>query len=116
MSLAAYQLARNITESPRSTEARLMREITGELIAARDAGRTGPLLMPVLFRNRTVWGAFADACSTRGNRLPDGLRASIISIGLWVERYTSEVVTGRDTIDPLIEVNRAIIEGLEGHG
>ncbi len=31
---------------------------------------------------------------------------------MWVDKYTSQVITGRDTIDDLIVVNRAIIEGL----
>jgi flagellar protein FlaF len=40
------------------------------------------------------------------------LRAGIISIGLWVDRFTSDVVAGREPIDPLIGVNRAILDGL----
>lgn len=112
MSLNAYQRARTITESPRSTERRLMLQITGDMIAARDAGLTGLALAPVLFRNREVWNAFSDACATTGNRLPNGLRASIISIGLWVERYSSAVIAGRDDVGPLIDVNREVIDGL----
>lgn len=112
MSLNAYQRTRTITETARSTERRLMMQITGDLIAARDAGKAGAALMPALFRNRELWSALASACAARGNALPDTLRASIVSIGLWVDRYTSDVVAGRDRIDPLIEVNRTIIEGL----
>ena len=114
MSLDAYQRARSTTESARATEHRLMSQITGDMMSARDAGLNGSALMPVLHRNREVWGAFASACGTPGNLLPDGLRASIISIGLWVDRFTSDVVSGRDSIDELIAVNRAIIEGLTG--
>lgn len=113
MSLTAYQRVRTITESPRGTERRLMVQITGDLIDARDAGKTGRELAPVLFRNREVWSAFSDACAARGNRLPDGLRASIVSLGLWVDRYSSAVMAGRDDIDALIAVNREIIEGLQ---
>lgn len=113
MSLTAYQRARTMTETPRATECRLMRQITGEMIAARDAGLSGVPLTPVLFRNREVWNAFASACAARGNNLPDALRASIVSLGLWVDRYTSDVAAGRDEIDALIDVNRAIIQGLE---
>lgn len=114
MSLNAYQRVRTLVESPRGTESRLMRQITGEMMNARDSGLSGPALMPVLHRNRQVWGAFSDACGAPGNALPADLRASIISIGLWVDRYTSEVVRGSDTIDELIAVNRSIIEGLAG--
>jgi flagellar protein FlaF len=113
MSLTAYQRARVMTESPRATECRLMRQITGDMIAARDAGLTGVPLTPVLFRNREAWNAFSAACAARGNQLPDALRASIVSLGLWVDRHTSDVAAGRDEIDALIDVNRAIIEGLE---
>ena len=51
-----------------------------------------------------------------GNQLPDTLRASIISIALWVDRFTSDVVAGRDSIDGLIQVNRSISEGLHDAG
>lgn len=112
MSLDAYRRAQSIAETPRATEYRLMSQITGELIEARDSGLKGVALMPALHRNREVWSTFSSLCGAPGNKLPDELRASIISIALWVERHTSEVVTGRDSIDDLIEVNRAIIDGL----
>lgn len=112
MSVAAYQRVRTIAESPRATEYRLVSEITGEMIAARDGAVRGAALMPTLHRNREMWNTFAAACGTAGNGLPDGLRASIISLSLWVDRYTSDVVSGREPIDELIAVNRLIIEGL----
>ena len=114
MSLHAYQRARTIVDDPRATEHRLMSQITGDMMNARDAGLNGAALMPVLHRNREVWFAFSTACGAKGNLLPDALRASIISIGLWVDRFTSDVVAGRDSIDELITVNRSIIEGLSG--
>lgn len=114
MSLNAYQRARTITETPRHAECRLIREITGEMIAARDAGVAGVALMPVLARNRDMWHVFQTDCSSPGNGLPAPVRAGIISLALWVSRYTSEVVTGKDDIGALIDVNRMMIEGLEG--
>ena len=112
MSLDAYRRVRTIAETPRAAEYRLMSEITRELIQARETGMRGAQLVPALHRNREVWSTFSTMCGAPGNRLPNGLRASIISIALWVERFTSDVVAGRDTIDDLITVNRAIIEGL----
>ena len=112
MSLDAYNRVRAIAETPRAQEYRLMSQITGEMIQARDAGCKGAALMPALHRNREVWSIFSAACGAPGNGLPPALRASIISLSLWVERFTSEVVTGRDSIDELITVNRSIIEGL----
>ena len=114
MSLNAYQRARTMVESPRGTEYRLMSQITGDMMNARDAGLSGAALMPVLHRNRQVWNAFSTACASAGNQLPDALRASIVSIGLWVDRFTSDVVAGHDSIEELITVNRSIIDGLKG--
>lgn len=112
MSLNAYQRARSIVENPRATEFRLMSQITGDMMHARDSGFCGAALAPVLHRNREVWSVFSSACGAPGNELSDQLRASIISIALWVDRFTSEVIAGRDSIDALIEVNRSIAEGL----
>lgn len=112
MSLNAYQRARTMVESARGTEYRLMSQITGDMMHARDAGICGAELVPILHRNREVWSAFSSACAAGGNQLPDTLRASIVSIGLWVDRFTSDVVAGRDSIEELINVNCSIIDGL----
>ena len=112
MSLNAYQRTRTLIESPRAMERRLIGEITGEMIQADEAGMTGGKLMPPLHRNREMWNVFVALCGGPGNELSNELRASIVSIGLWVDRYTSEVVAGREPIEPLIEVNRSILEGL----
>lgn len=112
MSINAYRRVRGIAESPRAQEFRLMSEITGEMMNARNAGLTGAALLPALHRNREVWTTFSAMCAAPSNKLPDGLRASIISLALWVDRFTSEVIKERDTIDELITVNRSIIDGL----
>ena len=112
MSLTAYQRVRTIAENPRATEYRLVGQITGEMIAARDSGLKGAALMPILHRNREMWSTFSTDCGSPGNALEPTLRASIISLALWVDRFTSDVVAGRESIEDLIGVNRLIIEGL----
>jgi|SRR5690606_9174521 len=112
MSLASYQRVRTIAESPRNTEFRLVSQITGEMMAARDAGLSAAGLISALHRNREMWSAFSAACGAPGNALPAELRAGIISLALWVDRFTSDVVAGREPIDELIAVNRLLLEGL----
>lgn len=112
MSLDAYRRVQKIAASPRGTEYRLMSQITGEMIDARDAGLTGARLMPALHRNREVWTVFSSLCALPGNQLPDALRAGIISLALWVDRHTTAVVRGQESIDDLIDINRSIIDGL----
>ena len=115
MSLAAYQSARRLSEAPRDTEHRLMGQITGEMIVARDAKKERAELVGPLHRNREMWNIFSADCTSPGNELPGELRASIISIALWVDRFSSEVIAGREQIDDLIEVNRTVMEGLAAH-
>jgi flagellar protein FlaF len=115
MSLNAYHKARAITERPRAIEQRLMTEITQEMMGARRAGMQGGQLMPSLHRNREVWSTFSAVCGAQGNQLPADLRARMISLSIWVDRYTSDVIAGRDSIDSLIDVNLAVIEGLSAN-
>ena len=53
-----------------------------------------------------VIGGAVDTAAT------DDLRARMISLSIWGDRYTSDVIAGRDSIDSLISVNVAVIEGL----
>ena len=114
MTLTAYQAARSRAQTPRAAEYRLMSQITGEMMEADRAGLQGAALMPMLHRNREMWSAFTTDCGASGNGLPDALRAQIISLGLWVERFTSDVIAGREPIGELISLNRTIMEGLHG--
>ena len=87
MTLSAYQAARARADTPRPAD-----------------------LPPV----GQMWDAFSTDCGVAGNGLPRELRAQIISLALWVDRFTSDVIAGRERIRELIEVNRMIMEGLRG--
>jgi flagellar protein FlaF len=63
--------------------------------------------------NRRVWSAFATDCGAEGNGLPDALRAGIISLSLFVSRHSSAVLREGADIDPLIDINRTVMQGLE---
>ncbi|AXK43713.1 flagellar biosynthesis regulator FlaF [Erythrobacter aureus] len=112
MSAAAYQTTQRRSEQPRSAEYRLMAQITGEMIAAKEGGLLGTALAEPLSRNRELWNVFSNDCASSENGLPEALRASIISLGIWVDKHTSGVIGGREEIDDLIDVNRSIMEGL----
>jgi len=114
MTLSAYQAARARAETPRSAELRLLGEITGEMMEAEQQGLKGAMLMSSLHRNRQVWNAFSNDCTDPNNGLPRELRAQIVSLALWVDRFTSDVIAGRERIRELIELNRTIMEGLRG--
>ncbi|USI71999.1 flagellar biosynthesis regulator FlaF [Sphingomonas morindae] len=116
MSLDAYRQARVFSETPRAVEYRLVSEITRDLVQARDTALRGGALMALLARNREMWLVFSAACEDDANGLPVALRAGIISLALWVDRHTSAVMRGHETVEPLIDVNRAVMAGLAGEG
>lgn len=113
MSLQAYQRAAQQTEAPRDAEYRLFGQVTralmdAEALPADDfVGR-----MDALDWNRRLWSALASDCSAPGNQLAPALRAQIISLSLWVNRHTSAVMRREEEIEPLIEINRIMMQGL----
>lgn len=112
MGISAYQRTRAFAEPPRSMEHRLLGQVTGALIEAERNGKKGAALMDVLHWNRQVWATFGATCADAANRLPPNLRGSIISLSLWVDRHSSEIVSGRAELADLIEVNRLVMDGL----
>lgn len=116
MSIQAYQRANQQAEPPRQTEYRAFAEATRGLIAANDTPDDLAVTSEALLRNRRLWSMLAADCASPGNRLPQELRASIISLSLFVDRHSSAVIRERADIDVLIEINRTIMQGLAGDG
>jgi flagellar biosynthesis activator protein FlaF len=114
MSHRAYQNTQLITESSRSTEYRLFGQVTGALLDAQKKGAKGGPLVDAVDWNKRLWRTLATDCMDDRNQLPQALRANIISLSVWVRRYSKEVTRGGATIEPLIEINRTIMQGLQG--
>lgn len=112
MSLRAYQQTRQVTETHRDTEYRLFAQITRNLMAVKEKPRHDPEVIDAVHRNRRLWSVLMNDCSDEGNKLPEETRAGIISIAIWVDTYSSEVMRDGKSIDPLVDVNRTVMEGL----
>ncbi|MEN9873125.1 MAG: hypothetical protein RL186_22 [Pseudomonadota bacterium] len=113
MGLAAYQTAQRRAETPRELEYRLFGQVTRALIEAKELPKLEiGKRMDALDWNRRVWSFMANDCMAEGNALPEQLRASIVSLSLWVGRYTSDVMQRQADIEPLIDINRTIMQGL----
>lgn len=114
MTFKAYQNTQQITENSRETEYRLFGQVTGALINAQREGRIGGPLAEAVDWNRKMWRLLAADCLDDRNKLPDGLRANIVSLSLFVTRYSKDVMRNGASLDPLIEINRSIMQGLQG--
>ena len=115
MSLQAYQKAAQRAENPRDAEFRLFGQVTRALIDAAQADESDlRTRMDALDWNRRLWSALATDCSNSDNSLPQAVRAHIISLSLWVNRHTSAVMRKEEEFEPLIDINRMIMQGLSG--
>jgi len=113
MTVQAYQRSVSRAENPRLTEYRLLAQVTQALINVSDCGRLEfSRRADALDWNRRVWAAFATDCSVSGNSLPDSLRAGIISLSLFVSKHSSSVMQGKADVEPLVDINRTVMQGL----
>lgn len=112
MSIKAYQRAATQAEDPRSLEYRAFGQVTAGLVRAKEEKAVFAALGEALDANRLLWNVLSADCAVAENSLPPALRAQIISLALWVTRYSSEVLREGAELDPLIDVNRSMMEGL----
>lgn len=126
MSIAAYKRTITETESPRQIERRVLSRVTADLerlgpdydAAERGLDKLSALaggLRDALWRNQRVWIAFQSDLAQAGNQFPPELRASLISLSIWVDSHTRGVLQGSNKVRPLIEINKTIIRGLDGN-
>jgi flagellar protein FlaF len=113
MSLKAYQATQAATEDPRTTEYRLFGQVTGALLTAKETNAVGGPLVEAVDWNRRLWRTLAADCMDDRNSLTQDVRAKIISLSLWVAKYSRSVTREKAPLDPLIEINRTIMQGLQ---
>ncbi len=93
----------------REQEADVFRRATGALTAARNAASIARVR--AISDNRRLWLTVSDLMRDPTNLLPPDLRASILSVGLAVQR---EMDRDAPDFDFLIDINENIAAGLAG--
>ena len=63
-------------------------------------------------RNHDLWSMLIKDLGMDGNRLPEPLKAQLLALGLWSMRYSTLAILQKLSPQPLIDVNRNIVEGL----
>lgn len=114
MSHNAYKATQKAVSSPRQAEYLAFSEATRRLIEASQTTDDAKKVNEAIHANRMLWGTLSDDCSNPANGLPPATRASIISLAIWVSRYSSDAIRKRESLEPLIDINRMIMEGLSG--
>jgi flagellar protein FlaF len=108
--------AQTVEESPaaaRVRERELLERAIRLLAVARIKGARSAESFEATDNLRRLWVILIEDLSSEGNALPEALRASLISIGLWILREIDSIDSGRsDNFDGLIEINQMIADGL----
>jgi len=87
---------------------------TGKLIDAKE--KSGRERIEACYTNRRLWNIFLADLMLPENGLPGELKAQLISLAIWVQKYSGGAMRGTDPLDPLIDVNKQILEGLSQQG
>jgi len=112
MSIKAYQRAATQADSPRELEYRAFCVVTAQLVRVKEDAAPLVVVAEAIDANRRLWNVLAADCSVPGNQLPLTLRGQIISLAMWVARYSSDVLRDGADLEPLIDINRTMMEGL----
>ena len=106
--IQAYKTAARY-RSQRDQEADVFRQATTALKGSQGAGPIQQIR--ALADNRRLWMMVSDLLRDPGNSLPEPLKASILSVGLTVQR---EMDQEAPDFDFLISINENIAAGLAG--
>lgn len=109
--LSAYSSQYSV-QSPRSIEIKAFNQANTRL---RDA-MTFPELASALHRNRELWSIIATDVAHDGNMLSADLRAQLFYLAEFTHEHSRKVLRQQASVEPLIEINDAIISGLSGIG
>jgi len=112
MYFEAYKKANQAVERLPLTEYRLFAEITRELEDANSASATANMKINALFRNSQLWLTLKIDLISEDNHLDKQTKAGLISLAIWVNKFTLAAMRSVVGLEPLIEVNKQIMQGL----
>jgi len=105
------------TRSPRATEYAAFARITARLKAAQAAGpQHFPALAAALEQNRRLWRTLALDVADKDNALPAALRSRIFYLYEFTDQHTRKVLRREADAGPLVEINTAMMRGLDTKG
>lgn len=97
----------------RAIEAQIVGQVTSRLKAAAAKSQSDfPGFVKAMHENRQMWLILATDVAHEDNGLTKELRAQIFYLAEFTELHTAKVLRGQASAEPLIEINTAILRGL----
>lgn len=104
-----------VVQTPRDVEYMLFARVTSGLRAVDETDPAAfPKLAAALLDNQRLWSMLESDLAEDGNKLDVKLRANLISLARFVMRHTNAVLSGKASLEPLIDINTMIMRGLRG--
>ncbi len=109
----AYAQSAAPTRTPQDTEYEAISKITHRLKSAAARRETDfSAFVQALHENRRLWIVLATDVADADNALPTNLRARIFYLAEFTEQHSSRVLGNKATVEPLLEINMAVLRGL----
>ncbi|WP_338549690.1 flagellar biosynthesis regulator FlaF [Roseovarius phycicola] len=109
----AYRDQTQSVKTPKETEFEAFARITSRLKQASALGKSGfKELAAALHDNRRLWTLLASDVADQSNALSPDLRARILYLSEFTRQHSTQVLKQSEPVDPLIEINSAMMRGL----
>ncbi|MEK4035339.1 flagellar biosynthesis regulator FlaF [Methylocystis sp. IM3] len=107
------EIASDSSNICRAREKDALERAVSKLAIAKSRGPLTPEAFEATDFVRRLWSIFIADLSNEENGLPEELRASLISIGIWVRKESDLIDRGQSAnFDGLIDINKLIADGL----
>jgi flagellar biosynthesis activator protein FlaF len=107
------EIASDSAKSAREKEREALEAAIAKLTVAKARGPLSAEAFEATAFVRRLWTIFIADLGNDDNGLAPDLRASLISIGIWIRREADLIDQGKSTnFDGVIDVNRIIADGL----
>jgi flagellar biosynthesis activator protein FlaF len=117
MARTAYSSAAAPIRTPRDTEYGAFMRVTQQLKAASEQqNKDYAAFVRALYDNRKLWTILAKDVADDDNGLSRDLRAHIFYLAEFTQLHSSKILGKTATVDALIEINTAIMRGLQQNG
>jgi len=113
--ISAYGQAQRGAATERDIEYQVFARITAAMAAAERKGKAGfGDLVHALHDNGRLWDAITVDMVDDDNKLGLGLRAQLVSLGLFIRQHSDKVLRGQANAQPIVDINQAVMKGLLG--
>ncbi len=111
----AYSPQKSIFRIGKSAEHQLFSDATKKLQVTSSKLPEGfAAFAEAIHANRAIWSHLAAQVADDGNALSKDLRARIFYLSEFTSFHSRKVLRDEATVDPLIEINKAVMRGLSG--